>query len=66
MAKTYRLTVLIFLMGFRSIVNAGSQEDDITERLKGIIQANACLQQGMREPRNSSKILVRTLFSQKT
>lgn len=34
-----------------------SQEDNITERLKGIIQANACLQQGMQEPRNSSKIL---------
>ncbi|KAJ8421662.1 hypothetical protein Cgig2_025584 [Carnegiea gigantea] len=34
-----------------------SQEDDITERLKRIIQANACLQQGMQEPRNSSIIL---------
>ncbi|XP_021734189.1 DNA-directed RNA polymerase III subunit 1-like isoform X1 [Chenopodium quinoa] len=34
-----------------------SNENDITERLKRIIQANACLHQGLQEPSSSSKIL---------
>ncbi|CAO2831975.1 unnamed protein product [Amaranthus hypochondriacus] len=34
-----------------------SNENDITERLKRIIQANACLLQGLQEPISSSKIL---------
>lgn len=37
-----------------------SNENDITERLKRIIQANACLHQGLQEPSSSFKIL--TLF----
>ncbi|KAL2922905.1 DNA-directed RNA polymerase III subunit 1, partial [Bienertia sinuspersici] len=34
-----------------------SNENDITERLKRIIQANACLQQGLQEPSSSYKLL---------
>ncbi|KMS96001.1 hypothetical protein BVRB_002940 [Beta vulgaris subsp. vulgaris] len=34
-----------------------SNENDITERLKRIIQANACLHQGLQEPSSSYKIL---------
>lgn len=34
-----------------------SNENDITERLKRIIQANACLHQGLQEPSGSYKLL---------
>ncbi|KNA22334.1 hypothetical protein SOVF_034890 [Spinacia oleracea] len=34
-----------------------SNENDITERLKRIIQANACLSQGLQDPSNSFKVL---------